>query len=261
MAEAVAATGRGPECLDNNPAGISGSGTWAAAGYQRLPLEVQGGWAGAGLALGQGGLAVGLRQLDYGMIQDNVEEAGGGIRSADYRTGALAGSLTGAAPVWAGGGLNVGAQLIYWSEDLGLTRQAGFSGSMGFQSRPKAWNGAALGASLERVGSAPDGQPLPTALRMGMGWAGEGGRAELGCALPANGTARYMLGLEYRPARAVALRGGWQSDNGTAAALDQGLSAGVGIQIGNAQLDYSAASGAELGNSHRLSLSWLFTGR
>ncbi len=117
-----------------------------------------------------------------------------------------------------------------------------------------------LGAQLSGLGEEKDG--LPTTLRAGVGIRPR----ELPCQfsidgiLPFDNDPVFAVGTEFYRTRPLYIRLGWNSFGSNYEAVGKsdtwaGFSAGVGFEFGKYELAYAVAPGADLGTSHRITLS------
>lgn len=139
-------------------------------------------------------------------------------------------------------------------QKIGDEDAMGFAGDMGFLYKMKY---AGLGLSLQNIGTRikfiDKGFALPATIRAGLAWTTPylTLSGEVANIIPEKKTNIYA-GLECRIADVIALRGGYDSENG------HGLTAGFGARLKNMQLDYSFVPYEKFDAIHRLSISVRF---
>ena len=131
--------------------------------------------------------------------------------------------------------------------DFGMIQQTGVPGLF-------------IGASVQNLGSRiqfiKQSDPLPFTYRMGAAWNFYERRFQLGADIlkRRDSDFEYNLGLEYRPIRLFALRAGYSTEND----LNDGVTAGFGIDISALHLDYAYVPYGDLGNTHRMTLTFKY---
>jgi len=199
----------------------------------------------------------GVNALFSGSMQ-KYDSSGGGSGSFSSREGAVSAGLSGR--LWNGfyGGAAVkalsqsadGESAMAWAGDAGVLKDFGL-----WRVGLSASN---FGGSL-KLGSSAFG--LPTVLRGGVSAlpaahlrlsadAVKGGESDLQGAFGAEAE------LPSNPREAFYLRGGYRT--GRAANAGPGFSAGIGFRNSDLRLDYAFAPYGELGDSHRLTVSFSF---
>jgi outer membrane protein OmpA-like peptidoglycan-associated protein len=143
---------------------------------------------------------------------------------------------------------------------------AGYGGAVdvGLGLRPLA--GLELGLVGRNLGLASYGgtwRDLPTEAALGTAWTS--GQLSFGAdlAVPIGGAVNLRTGVEYRPARTLALRLGYRTGPVDLAGLGwhAGLSGGLGLALGPVQLDYAVSPHGALGLVHRIGLDFNFARR
>ena len=172
-------------------------------------------------------------------------------------------------------GLDAGLALKILYSDLAGDSAWGAAADLGLLAAPEGspWSLALTAINLgASSGAARGSEGLPMELRLGAGWSWKGSsssdrlRLALDLAKAVDSRMAYLLGAELRPVGALALRAGYRFFEGGsdfAYALSDGsdlanFSAGLGLSVGPATLDYAFLPAGELGTSHRFSASWIF---
>lgn len=263
----LGALAEGVDAAGANPAGLTGTrggeisllhDQWA----QDLSVEH--------LAYAQGfesvGFAVAGDYLNFGQVP--LYDIGpSGNPQATGAFSPLAMDLYGAAAVELFRGLSLGAggKMILQSLESGVTSSAPAL-DLGVKYR-NASTGLALGLALMNLGGTLDGAPLPLSLDIAGAcqvWAGFGQEVNLGagCSLGLNDRNgnTVSLGAEYLHRGLGAVRAGYRfASYGNLQGL-AGLSGGVGVHLGPAELAYSLTTLGDLGAGHQISLSYRFGG-
>lgn len=131
--------------------------------------------------------------------------------------------------------------------DFGMIQQTGVPGLF-------------LGAAVQNLGSrikfVQQADPLPFTYRIGAAWHLFEWRLQLGADIlkRRDSDIEYNAGLEYRPIRLLALRAGYSTEND----LDDGITAGFGIDISSLHMDYAYVPYGVLGNTHRMTLTFRY---
>jgi TolB-like protein len=147
-----------------------------------------------------------------------------------------------------------GVAVEFVSQGMGGSTVAGSLGSV-----LPLGGGLDLGLALQHLGAKAAGFGLPSSFSAGLACAFAGtvrvaGEARIGLADKVNDVG---AGAEWAPIPRVALRAGYRrplSDQGWQGLT--GLTAGVGLRLGNLVLDYAFQPYGELATSHIVSLSW-----
>ncbi|MBI4179622.1 PorV/PorQ family protein [bacterium] len=120
--------------------------------------------------------------------------------------------------------------------------------------------GLFIGATVQNLGSrikfVQQVDPLPFTYRLGAAWNLQEWRLQLGADLlrRRDSQTEYNVGLEYRPIRLLGLRAGYSSEND----LDNGLTAGFGVDFRALHFDYAYVPYGVLGNTHRMTLTFRY---
>lgn len=131
--------------------------------------------------------------------------------------------------------------------DFGMIQQLGVPGLF-------------LGASVQNLGTrirfVQQADPMPFTSRMGLAMHLYEWRLQLGADVLKRRDTRleYNFGLEFRPVKIIALRGGYSSEND----LDKGLTAGFGVDVSSLHFDYAYVPYGILGNTHRMTLTFRY---
>jgi hypothetical protein len=164
--------------------------------------------------------------------------------------------------------LRVGGSVAWVREALGGTGASAASLSTGVLYAPRGGTGLTLGAAIRNLGPsasfrAPDGtegESVPQPLTVAAGAAWSSATASLGWTVTSEvlklrgDDAEARLGVEVRPATALALRAGWMLGQDAA-----DLTAGAGLATGRWAFDYAFVPyHDDLGSSHRASLGARF---
>lgn len=131
--------------------------------------------------------------------------------------------------------------------DFGMIQQTGIPGLY-------------FGATVQNLGSRvtfiKQADPLPFTYRIGAAWHLYEWRLQLGLDVlkRRDSFVEYNAGLEYRPIKFLALRGGYSTEND----LDDGITAGFGIDFSALHFDYAYVPYGDLGNTHRMTLTFRY---
>ena len=75
---------------------------------------------------------------------------------------------------------------------------------------------------------------------------------------PIDNKASFRIGAEYRLSEALAFRVGYKTETVSELGTLSGLTAGIGFKVGGIIADYSFVPYGDLGNTHRISVSFRF---
>jgi len=131
--------------------------------------------------------------------------------------------------------------------DMGMIQQTGVPGLF-------------IGAAVQNLGSrikfVQQSDPLPFTYRMGAAWHLFEWRLQLGADVLKRRDTKYKvnMGAEYRPIQLFALRVGYSTEND----LDDGVTAGFGIDMRALHFDYAYVPYGDLGNTHRMTLTFRY---
>lgn len=120
--------------------------------------------------------------------------------------------------------------------------------------------GLFLGAAVQNLGSRikfiQQADPMPFTYRGGIAWNLFERRLQLGMDVlkRRDSFMEYNVGMEYRPIKPMALRAGWSTEND----LDDGLTAGFGMDFSFLHFDYAFVPYGGLGNTHRMTLTFRY---
>ncbi|MFH1859510.1 MAG: SH3 domain-containing protein, partial [bacterium] len=153
--------------------------------------------------------------------------------------------------------ISAGATGKICSQKIGDESAVGFAGNLGFLCKAKH---VALGLAFQNIGTKmkflDKGFALPATIRTGLAWTSQylTISGEMANILSEKKTIAYV-GLEGWLSDVIALRGGYDSENG------HGITAGFGVRIKNVQLDYACIPYEKFEAAHRLSVSVRFGSR
>lgn len=120
--------------------------------------------------------------------------------------------------------------------------------------------GLFFGATVQNLGTqvrfVQQADPLPFAYRVGFAWHLFEWRLQLGLDALKRRDSNYEVnvGMEYRPIKLMALRAGYSTEND----LDDGMTAGFGIDVRALHFDYAYVPYGGLGNTHRMTLTFRY---
>jgi hypothetical protein len=159
--------------------------------------------------------------------------------------------------------LSLGGALRVVNSKLDNVSATGFAADLGARLRIEQIQGLTLGVSVTNVGTGlkyiRDKDDFPWAIRVGGAY--EVPRANL---LLAGDLVKFSdrdidggVGVEWRPIDFVRLRGGYRTQGRD---VGKGLTGGIGFNFAGLELDYAYVPFGVLGESHRISASYLFGG-
>ncbi len=261
MAGAAVAMAGDVNGIQSNPAGLSGlKGQQASfmhnAWFQGIADEHVA--YGAGLPGTGAGLGASFDYVNFGSVDRYVLNSSGGISPAgSFDPSAYHLDLAYAQDF---GQLAAGLSVKMLGQNLDTDRSNGFGADLGGQWRTSL-DGLSFGAALQNLGSQLDGSNLPLNWSLGTAWAtpaGPGNRLTLAAEadLPAAdlGSSSFGLGGEFWLHDLLAARLGYKfADTGTLTGLT-GLTAGLGLKAGFAEVDYALVTEGDLGDSSLFSL-------
>ncbi|MEO0084999.1 MAG: PorV/PorQ family protein [candidate division WOR-3 bacterium] len=143
-------------------------------------------------------------------------------------------------------------------EHLHTTIGYGAAADVGFLARPLPLLG--LGVACRHLGLMQfDGYPedLPTELALGASTRIGSLRGSIEAVYPLDNAFNLRAGIEWNPVRELSVRLGYRTGPAdiTTLGLFSGLTAGLGVNLGNLRLDYSIAPAGGLGIAHRFGLT------
>jgi hypothetical protein len=125
----------------------------------------------------------------------------------------------------------------------------------------RRWRGAAVVQNVGVSGKlSAEETPVPARARLAAHWTPERWvQWELDAVMNRNGPWELLAGGEMHWNQIVFLRGGYRfTEKTTDLGATTGVSAGVGVQAATFRADYAFLPFGDLGDSHRVSLSWRF---
>jgi len=161
--------------------------------------------------------------------------------------------------------LMAGVGLKWIQEDLAGAKGTALGLDLGGWWKPfsQGWaSPLSFGGSIRNLGSGPQfdqvREDLPQTFGLGIGYEGFGEMLKGGLDIikPVDRGVYMSLGSEVWLMNLLAVRVGYRSQHD----LGSGLSFGVGMQMLNMQVDYAFVDYDELGNTHRISLTYRFSG-
>jgi hypothetical protein len=255
-----------PFALFSNPAGLYTDTRAAGMTYTRFIAGIQGGCGTFVSPMFGGTLGAGISYLNFGEMDKTGRENQpmGTFSSQSFVPTA------GFAKAFGSSVAGATAKLIYQSIDeyTGIAT----AGDIGYMFYPKGWPGLAIGGTIQNLGAQLTKfhevfEPLPIFARVGGSYLALNKllliSAELELAIPDSGDhplKEFVLGIEWRPVRQLAIRGGYYSlgyDSEAESGLDilAGKSVGIGLDIQRFHLDYALTPMVDMGFVHRISLT------
>ena len=253
------------DALGVNPAGLAAQGgpeisvlhnQWA----QNLSVEH--------LALGRGfgtwGAALGGDYYNFGSVPlYDLTPLGTPVSNGTFTPLAMDFAAGAGLEIFPGMSLGADAKIIFQSLVNGVT-SSGEAVDLGFLYRNRP-SGLSVGMAMLNLGSAMDGADLPLGVHLSAAFQNQLAigheislGAEGGLGLADGGHFTFGAGAEYWYQWVVALRAGYRAASyGNLEGL-AGLSAGVGVKLGQAELSYALTTLGDLGMGHQVSLSYLF---
>ncbi|MBI4057039.1 MAG: PorV/PorQ family protein, partial [Elusimicrobia bacterium] len=209
-----------------------------------------------------GTFAAQFQYLSYGTIPgyDNS-----GKKTADVQASDVLGGIS-----WGGKihpDLSVGAAFQYLRENLETSSGQTWAGDVGLLYRPvdvaSPWlSHLSWGLVARHIGPGPrfisERERLPTSVGAGAAFKAMGEALTLSLDLekPVDSALSILGGSEYWIKDVFALRAGFRAPSD----LGSGLSLGLGVKVGQVQLDYALASMGDFGYTHRVGLIFRFGG-
>ncbi len=251
-----------------NPAGIAAlEGKRYILGYQNNVFDMQSGFVGYIHPLGANKKAsVYLNYLNYGEFirTDELGNEEGTFGGSDLLLGlGYAMSLE--------NNLQVGAtlKLIYEKIDVysahGFALDLGLRKSMNYGRASVGFMIQNLGVQMSNLTGTADKDPLPLRFRVGGAVLPKGLPIRLAgdVVLPADNDVYLAIGMEVVEVKPLYIRLGWSSFGSnykTGASGDDisGFTAGFGVEYNNMHFSYAITPQAELGTSHRITLTGSF---
>jgi len=255
-----------------NPGSVASTAALSiGASYQRYLVGSDLITLSAALPLGPGGLAVGLHSLDYGSVDEIVEDpafAGQTGTATGYEVGASELVATAAYGLRLTSILTVGIAAKGVMVDIADESDVALAGDVGVRLVPPWLSGLSVGASVQNLGGrielAGRSDPLPRTLRAGAALQlgspahGFGGLAALDLVTVRGGATALALGLEAGHAFGVVHLTGRAGAQTTSAevSLADALRLGAGLEIGPFRVDYAYLGFDIFGATHRFGIRW-----
>jgi tetratricopeptide (TPR) repeat protein len=254
MGENYTAVAAGPFAAFYNPAGLAGVES-LSLGFQHeavADLELQDVLAGS-FPLGPGGASALVDIFTYGAL--DMRDASGQLTGEQITP--MDSLISLGYGLGMGRDLQLGANLGFFSENLGTTKISGVVLDLG-----SSWNWSPEGrvaAVVKNLGSGPSGYNLPTCVRLAGAHALFDRRllvdVEADLPLAAN-SFDAGLGVEYQAWKWLALRAGYKGPLNNAAL--ESLVGGLGFNFWNLDLDFAVTSRGDAGSQVCLSLVYAF---
>lgn len=240
-----------------NPAALQIDTKTVGGTYTRYVADIQGG-CGAYVLPGLGGiLGAGISYLNFGTITKTNEN---GDELGTFTPQSLVPIIGYARPL-KDSRIGVSSKIIYQSIDE-YTGVA-VAGDIGYLFYPKAYKGLVIGGTIQNIGMKltkfnTTYENLPIFARIGGSYLLFNNLVQLSAELELPET-EFILGMEWRPSKILAIRGGfysWGKDLEVGSDLDifAGKSVGIGLKTQKLSIDYALTPMVDLGLVHRISL-------
>jgi hypothetical protein len=255
LAGGLAALADGVQGSRLNPASLAGiKGTQAEASHDEWLQGVTQEQGAVAFNMGAGiGAALSADWLDMGEVTRYQTQANGSLAAAgSWHPTAGSASLSVGLPL--GSDLAAGASVRGWRDDLDSEGAMAGSGSASLRYTPMpAWS---LSASLLDVGTPLAGDPLPSTLRVGGAWSGQGGQhvaIEASSLLGSNNGVDLAAAAEMPIGKSMTVRGGGLF---TAGSLQPVPTMGFSVAVSSVSLDVAYSPVGSLGSTLNAGLSW-----
>ncbi len=260
MGSAFAAVPDAINAVNWNPAALGGlERENVTASYNSLFQDENQGFIGYGRPI-EAGKSAWSAGVNYLMVS-NIEKRAGDTESADStfsnQNYAISGTYARAMPI---DGLFVGGTAKYIRESLDTFKANAAALDAGALYKTRV-EGLSFGAVVRNLGTKLGPDTLPLFLKGGAAYSL--GKSVLLAAdadwYPRDQRAYGDFGVEARAAKALVLRAGYQMGHGQ----DQlggltGLSLGTGVSVDHLRFDYAFLPFGNLGDTHRVTLGWMF---
>jgi hypothetical protein len=255
-----------------NPGSLASTATLSVGvSYQRYLVGSDLITLSAALPLGPGALAIGLHSLDYGSVEEIVEDP-----AFAGQTGTATGNEVGASELVATAayglrftsvlGLGIAAKGVL--VDIAEESAVAWAGDVGVRVVAPWLSSLSLGASLQNLGGSIElagrSDPLPRTFRAGgalqLGSLADGfsGLAAVNLVAVRGGATALAIGVEAGRAFGVVRLSGRAGTQTTSAdeSLADALRFGAGLEIGPFRVDYAYLGFEIFGATHRFGVRW-----
>jgi len=254
MGEAFVAVADDASAVTWNPGGLGQiRDLRAVASHDLAGADVGISYGAFAIPVGPGTIGVGLTALMFGSYDLRSDD---GTKLGTDSITDIAGTLSYgfANPGWLGGAGWTGAGIEAVQESAG-----GMLVGVSLGGLYPAGESFTLGWAVQHLGPAKDGFSLPAVVKAGGAWRASAlTRVALDAGYPlVSRQPTVAAGVEVSPHRAVALRAGYRW-RGTQSGLSglTGLTAGLGVRLGNLGVDYAYQPFGDLAVSHRFAIVW-----
>lgn len=252
MGSAYTAAADGAGSIGYNPAGLlGGTGVEAALSHTRWLMESSHDFAAVAFPLK--GLRAGVGYSRFAAGEMTARDASGAIAGSFSNTDQSV-SLNLAGRVK---GLGLGAGVKYITSSLGGENAATFAADLGVSA---GFGRVTLGLAARNIGPGlkylDQADPLPLAVSVGaLAYIvpGFGLSADI-TRLVHDDRMVLSIGSEYALIPALSVRAGYLAGRTTAADDNRGFSAGAGVNLAGASLDYALTPYGELGSAQKITL-------
>lgn len=253
------------EALGVNPAGLADlSGNQISALHNQWAQNLTAEHLALGQGFGNAGIALGGDYFNFGQVPlYNLSSIGTPVANGTFSPLGMDFYAGGGMEMLPGLSLGADAKIIFQSLVSGSTSSAeAVDLGVLYRNRPTGLSG---GLALLNLGTALEGADLPLALQLSAAYqiqVGIGHELSFGAdgslGLKDTNGSTVGAGAEYLYQGVVAIRAGYRlASYGQLDGL-AGLSAGVGVHLGPAELSYALTTLGDLGMGHQVSLSYRF---
>jgi len=219
-------------------------------------MQTQYQFLGAVLPIKNSAVGFVVQRMDYGSLDSYSAQD---VKTGNFQASSMAGGLCAAVEIFKGATFGVTGKYI--SETIQSNTAKDYAADIGIMLDKSLLDGFNFGITVQNLGSGikflQESSPLPQTLRFGLSTLRFHDHllTALDYSLPNDNTGTIHAGIEYKINSAFILRGGYQSTPGNNLKVDglKNVSAGVGINIRNFDLDYAFVPYGDLGQMHRIS--------